>query len=378
MMPPGQPVGEGSAMQQLNHLVYVGTYTRIGPDPRGRAEGIYVYRLDAGTGELSLLSLADGVPNPSFLAIHPNRSTLYAVNEVTQLDGQPSGAVSAFAIDQDSGSLTFLNRQPSHGTDPCHVSVGSGGSVLVANYTSGSIAVLPVESDGRLGPATDTRQHSGSGPNPNRQDGPHAHFILPDPTNRYVLVADLGLDKVLVYRLDPASGALTEHDPPAVALPPGSGPRHLAFHPSAPYVYVINELASTISSCAWDADSGTLQLIDTISTLPNGFDGRNSCAEVLVAPSGRFVYGSNRGHDSIAIFSVDPADGTLSPVGHISTGGANPRNFTIDPSGAFLLVANQDTDTIVTFRIDSESGALSATGHVASVPSPVCVLIDAD
>jgi 6-phosphogluconolactonase len=316
------------------------------------------------------------VPNPSFLAVHPDGRTLYAANETTTLDGQPGGAVSSFAIDRGSGELTFLNRQPSHGTDPCHVSVdASGGNVFVANYTSGSVAVLPIEAAGRLAPASDVHQHRGSGPDPKRQEGPHAHFITRDPANRYVLASDLGLDQVLVYRLDAERGTLTAHEPPAVSLPPGSGPRHLAFHPFAPVVYVINELASTISTCAWDEVAGTLRLLGTISTLPEDFEGGSSCAEVRVAPSGSFVYGSNRGHDSIAVFAVDPADGTLSPAGHVSTEGANPRNFTIDPSGTLLLAANQDSDTIVAFRIDPDTGALNPTGQVTRVPSPVCVLV---
>jgi len=363
-------------MEQPTHLVYVGTYTSFEPDARGRAEGIYTYRLNPDTGELSFVAVTGDVPNPSFLTVHPDRSTLYAANEVTEIDDHPGGAVSAFAIDRESGALTFLNRQPSHGTDPCHVSVErDGGSVFVANYTSGSIAVLPIEDTGRLAPATDTRQHKGSGPNPDRQEGPHAHFIVPDPSNRFVLAVDLGLDKVLVYRFDAERGVLTEHDPPSAPLPPGSGPRHLAFHPDAPYIYVINELASTISTCAWDASAGTLQVLDTISTLPDGFDGKNSCAEVRVSPSGRFVYGSNRGHNSIAVFAIDEQHGTLIPTGHVSTEGRNPRNFTIDPAGRFMLVANHDTDTIVTFRIDEETGDLTPTGHVTTVPSPVCVTI---
>lgn len=363
-------------MEQQQRFVYVGTYTNISPEPRGRAEGIYVFRLDRETGALEEVSMTPGVPNPSFLTAHPDGRTLYAANETTTLDGQPSGAVSAFAIDRESGGLTFLNRQPSHGTDPCHVSLDrSGRNLLVANYTSGSIAVLPIEAGGRMAPASDVRQHRGSGPDPKRQEGPHAHAIMPDPSNRYALAADLGLDQVLVYRLDPERGTLTAHQPPAVALPPRSGPRHLAFHPSAPFVYVINELASTISTCVWDEEAGTLRVLDTISTLPAGFDGTSSCAEVRVAPSGRFVYGSNRGHDSIAIFAVDPRDGTLSPAGHVSTQGANPRNFTIDPSGTLMLAANQDSDMIVTFGIDADTGALTPTGQVTSVPSPVCILV---
>jgi 6-phosphogluconolactonase len=366
-------------MVQRQHFVYVGTYTSIDPEPRGRGEGIYVFRLDSTNGALEPVSMTAGVPNPSFLALHPDGRTLYAANETTTLDGQPGGAVSAFAVDRGSGELTFLNRQPSHGTDPCHVSIdASGGNVFVANYTSGSVAVLPVEAHGRLAPASDVHQHRGSGQDSQRQEGPHAHFITLDPTNRYVLASDLGLDQVFVYRLDPERGTLTAHEPPAVSLTPGSGPRHLAFHPSRPVVYVINELASTISTCAWDEVAGALRVLGTSSTLPDGFDGRNSCAEVRVTPSGRFVYGSNRGHDSIAIFAVDPADGTLTTAGHVSTGGANPRNFTIDPSGTLLLAANQDSDTIVAFRMDPDTGALHPTGQVTSLPSPVCVLVMAD
>ncbi|MDQ3548836.1 MAG: lactonase family protein [Chloroflexota bacterium] len=363
-------------MSETRQLVYVGTYTNLPPEPKGRGAGIYVYELDPGSGTLTFVSLTADVPNPSFLSVDPDGRTLYAVNEVTAINGQPGGAVSAFAVDQVLGELTFLNRQPSHGTDPCHLRVDCSGRVLmVANYSSGSVAVLPIDAGGRLAPASDTRQHFGSGPDPQRQEGPHAHFITPDPTNRYVLVADLGLDQVLVYRLDAERGSLTEQEPPVVALPPGSGPRHLAFHPDGRSVYVINELASTISTCAWNGSDGTLRLLDTISTMPEGFDGRNSCAEVRVAPSGRFVYGSNRGHDSIAIFAVDPENGTLSQAGHVATQGANPRNFTIDPSGNFLLAANQDSDTVVTFRIDAASGELTATGHVTNVPSPVCVTL---
>lgn len=363
-------------MNETPQYVYVGTYTRFTPEPRGRGEGIYLYRFDPASGSLGFVTLVAGVPNPSFLTASPDGTTLYAANETTQLDGQPGGAVSAFAIDRESGGLTFLNRQPSHGTDPCHVRVDDSGRVLmVANYTSGSVAVLPIEANGGLTPASDVRQHHGSGPDPQRQEGPHAHFITPDPTNRYVLSSDLGLDRVLIYELDAQRGTLTPHDPPGVSLPPGSGPRHLAFHPNGRYIYIINELASTISTCAWDAESGTLRVLDTITTLPEGFEGNNSCAEVRVAPSGRVLYGSNRGHDSIAVFAVDPPSGILSPRGHVSTQGKNPRNFTIDPSGTYLLAANQDSDTIVTFRIDGATGELEATGQVTSVPSPVCVTI---
>lgn len=362
-------------MEQLPQFVYVGTYTRTPPEPRGRGEGIYVCRFDAASGTLSIVTLVAGAPNPSFLAVNRDGTTLYAVNETTELDGQPGGAVSAFTIDRRTGGLRFLNRQASGGSDPCHVRVDHGGRVvLVANYSSGSVAVLPIETGGRLAPASDVRQHRGSGLDPARQEGPHAHFITPDPANHYALTADLGLDQVLIDVLDAEHGTLTPHDPPSVALPPGSGPRHLAFHPDGRIVYVINELGSTISTCAWDADAGSLRALQTISTLPDGFRGESSCAEVRVAPSGRFVYGSNRGHDSIAIFTVDPAGGTLTAAGHVATQGRNPRNFTIDPSGAFLLAANQDSDTIVTFQVDTETGGLTAAGPVTTVPSPVCVM----
>ncbi|HEX5165297.1 MAG TPA: lactonase family protein [Thermomicrobiales bacterium] len=361
-------------MEQQTQFVYVGTYTNR-PQSSGRGEGIYVYQLDPASGDLTFVSLMPDVPNPSFLTVSADGTRLYAPNETTTLAGRPGGAVSAFAIDRQSGGLALLNRQPSHGTDPCHVRLDqTGRNLLVANYTSGSVAVLPVETDGRLAPASDVRQHHGSGPNPTRQEGPHAHFITPDRSNRFVLVADLGLDQVLIYRLDVDAGTLAAHEPAFAALPPGSGPRHLAFHPSLPILYVINELASTISTCAWDGDGGTLRVLETISTLPKGFDGQNSCAEVRAAPSGRFVYGSNRGHDSIATFAVGP-DGSLTPAGHTSTGGENPRNFTLDATGTYLFAANQDSDTIVTFRVDSGTGALTPTGQVTSVPSPVCVLL---
>ena len=354
--------------------VYVGTYTDTPPWSRGRAEGIYVYRLDPDSGALTLDQTVGGVVNPSFLAIEPRGRFLYAAEEATATGDEPGGAVSAFARDPASGALRFLNRQLSHGDDPCYVSVDrSGHFVYAANYTSGSVAILPVGDDGRLEPASDVRRHQGSSVDPRRQAGPHAHSIVPDPTGGYVLAADLGLDQVLVYRPQPASGSLLPHAPPATSFPPGSGPRHLAFGPDAARAYVINELGSTLTACAWDGERGVLTPRQTVSTLPVGFAGGNHCADVRVAPSGRFVYGSNRGHDSIAIFAVDAATGTLIPAGHEPTQGRTPRGFAIDPTGAFLIAANQESDTIVTFRIDAETGQLTPTGQVAASPSPVCV-----
>lgn len=358
-------------------FMYVGTYTATGQPGRGRAEGIYVYRLDPDTAELTHLHTVPDVPNPSFLAAHPGGAFLYAVNEGLETGDQPGGAVSAFARDPEGGNLTFLNHELSHGTDPCHLTVDrEGRCVLVANYTSGSVAVLPIGADGRVGPASFVDQHSGSSVNPRRQTGPHAHAIPLDPTGRFALCPDLGMDRLFVYQLDGAAGTLRPNDPAGVDLAPGAGPRHLDFHPTRPWVYVINELGSTITAFEWDGERGALREMQTVSTLPETFMGRNTtCADIHVAPSGRFVYGSNRGHDSIAAFAIDQATGALTPLGHTPTGGQTPRNFAIDPSGTFLFAANQNTDTIVTFRLDGETGLPIPTGQVTSVPSPVCLRI---
>ncbi len=355
-------------------FVYVGTYSKVGQPGRGRAEGIYVYRLDPQTGELSHLHTIADLPNPSFLALHPQGDYLYAVNETLGIDGHPGGAVSAFARDTQTGALTFLNREDSHGSDPCHLDVDpTGKCVLVANYTSGSVAALPLGTDGRVGPATFIDQHRGSSANPDRQQGPHAHSIPVAPGGRFALCPDLGMDRVFVYRLDAANATMTHHDPVGTPLAPGAGPRHLDFHPNGRWVYVINELDSTITAFTWDGDQGTLGAIQTVSTLPAGFGDSTTCADIHVAPSGRFVYGSNRGHDSIATFAIDGATGRLTPVGHTPTGGKTPRNFAIDPSGTFLFAANQNSDTIVTFRLDPETGLPVPTGQVTAVPSPVCL-----
>ena len=354
--------------EQNDILVYVGTYTSRG------SEGIYLYRLDLSSGALQSIGKAASVQNPSFLALDPQGHTLYAVNEVDEHAGQPGGAVGAFAVDPRTGALTFLNQQPSHGTGPCHVCVDQTGRfVLVANYTSGSASVLPVQDDGRLGEATDVVQHHGSGVDPRRQEGPHAHSVTLDPTNRYAFVADLGLDKIMIYRLDRAHGKLVPNDEPWARLHAGAGPRHLAFHPSGRYVYAINELDSTFTAFACDATRGALQELQTISALPEGFAGTSYCADVHVHPSGRFLYGSNRGHDSMAIMAIDEDTGTLTPLGHEPTQGQTPRNLAIDPTGTYLLAANQNTDTIVTFRIDQETGQLTPTGHVTQVSMPVCI-----
>jgi 6-phosphogluconolactonase len=318
--------------------------------------------------------LAGQVVNPSFLAIHPNRRFLYAIGEVGQFAGGKGGAVSAFAVDPESGKLTLLNQKSSRGPGPCHVVIDkSGANVLVANYGGGSVACLPIGEDGRLGDATSFIQHKGSSVNRQRQEGPHAHSINLDPANRFAFAPDLGLDKIMIYRLDAAGHLLTPNDPPAATVAPGSGPRHFDFHPNGRFAYAINELASTITAFEYDAERGTLQTIQTVTTLPEGFEGKSFTADVHVHPSGKFVYGSNRGHDSIAIFAVDSATGKLTPIGCESTQGKTPRNFGIDPTGAYLLAANQDTDNVVVLRIDAATGKLEPTGQSIRVPMPVCV-----
>ncbi|HWQ56726.1 MAG TPA: lactonase family protein [Bryobacteraceae bacterium] len=349
-------------------LVYVGTYTSKG------SQGIYGWRLDAGSGKLTPLGLAAETVNPSFLAVHPNRKFVYAVSEISGSGGQKGGAVSAFAIDRRTGKLSFLNRVSSRGNGPCYVAVDKSGKVvLVANYGSGSVAALPVKEDGSLAEASGAMQHAGSSVNPQRQKGPHAHSINVSPDNRYALAADLGLDQVLVYRLNAAAGSLEPNDPPFAKTQPGAGPRHLAFHPGGKYVYVINEMGSSLSAFAWEAGRGALKPIETVSTLPKGFQGENYCAEVQVHPNGRFVYGSNRGHDSIAVFALDRDKGTLTPVEHVSTQGKFPRNFGIDPTGSWLFAANQNSGNITVFRIDPKSGRLTPAGQNLDVSMPVCV-----
>jgi 6-phosphogluconolactonase len=347
--------------------VYVGTYT--GP---GKAEGIYVFDMDESSGALTPTQTVSGVDSPSFLALHPNRRYLYAVNESGDGDGGP--AVTAFSVDSATGHLTKLNRQPSHGTSPCYVSLDPDGKcVLVANYGNGIVSVYPVQSDGALGDATCVIQHEGSSAH-QRQAGPHAHSIRMDPSGKYVLSCDLGCDRIFVYTLDAGAGKLTPNTIPYGQVSSGAGPRHIAFHPNGRLAFVNNEIDSTVTSFTWDAERGALRVNDTRSTLPADFTGRNSTAQIAVHPNGNVVYVSNRGHDSIATFGVDAERGTLTPLGHTPTQGKTPRNFNLDPSGAFLYAANQNSNTIVTFRVDANTGRLTPTNHTTEVPAPVCVL----
>jgi len=357
------PAPSGSAVVRI----YVGTYTS------GASQGIYVGQLDLTTGGLRLDGVAAETKNPSFLAIRADRRFLYAVGEIGDFAGKRTGAVSAFRIEPATGRLELLNQQSSGGAGPCHVIVDhSGRNVLVANYGGGSVSVLPIREDGGLEPATAFIQHQGSSVNPRRQQGPHAHSINLDAAHRFAFVADLGLDKILIYRFDAAAGTLAANEPAWAAVAAGAGPRHFAFHPSGKFAYVINELQSTLTAFRYDAARGALEEIQTVPTLPEPVEG-NSTAELQVHPSGKFVYGSNRGHDSIAVFAVDADTGRLTLVEHEATQGKTPRNFGVDPTGRFLLACNQGSDTIVSFRVDPETGALAPTGYKLDVPAPVCV-----
>jgi 6-phosphogluconolactonase len=350
--------------------VYVGTYTEPRPGQGEASEGIYVCQMDPQSGALTRESVGTGVVNPSYLAFHPTRPLLYAVSETTD------GGVCALAVDPASGGLRLLNREASHGDHPCHVQVDrSGRYALVANYSSGTLAVLPIREDGSLAPASDVVQHVGSGPNERRQSHAYAHSIWPDPAGRFVLSCDLGCDKVFVYRLDLDSGKLIPNDPPFGVTHPGAGPRHLAFHPSDRWVFVIDEIDSTLTVFDYDASRVALAEIECVSTLPAGFTGQSTCADVHVAPSGRLVYGSNRGDDSIVVFAVDESTGHLSYVEHIPTGGRTPRNFALTPDGSLLLAANQDGNDVIAFRVDTTTGRLTPTGARAEFPMPVCLLV---
>jgi 6-phosphogluconolactonase len=358
----------GASPAARSYFVYVGTYTR------STSKGIYAYRFQPSTGTLTPLGTVAETPNPSFVAAHPSGKYLYAVNE--HEEGEAPGknnAVSAFSINPKSGQLTFLNKVSSQGEGPCHVSVDkTGKTLLVANFRSGSVAALPIGRDGRLGEVIGFDQHHGSSMNPVRQKGPHAHMIIPSPDNRFALNADLGVDKVYVYKLDAAKSQLTPNDPPSAGVKPGSGPRHLTFHPGGKYVYLINETASTITAFSYDAAKGTLQEFQTVSTLPADFSGTSTTAEIQVDPTGRFLYGSNRGHDSIAVFAINPKDGTLTLVEHIPTQGRTPRYFAFDPSGHYVFLGNQESDTIFLLRADAKTGHLTpAAPPFTDVPMPV-------
>ena len=354
-----------SAQRRREMTLFIGTYTQ------STSEGIYTYRMNSETGELTKFTSIKS-ENPSFLTLDRSGRFLYAVNEVPEFDGKPSGAVSAYSIDR-TGTLKFLNQQPSMGADPCHLTVDRRrGNLLVANYTGGNVALLPILKNGTLGPAADVNQHEGSGPK-EQQKGPHAHCIILDTLERHALAADLGSDKVMIYRFDATTHKLRAAKQPFVAIQAGAGPRHLTLHPNGRHAYVINELDSTMTTLKYNATTGTLTTLDTVSTLPTGFADKSYCADVHVSPSGRFLYGSNRGHNSIVVFAIDTRTGKPSLVEHVSTEGNWPRNFVIDPTGRFLLVANQRSDNVVVFRIDARTGRLKPSGQSTQLPMPVCL-----
>ncbi len=343
-------------------VVYVGTYTHE------TSEGIYAFRFDASTGEMSPPELVSSIESPSFLTIHPNRRFLYAVSETKD------GSVTAFSFDQKSPQLTKLNTVSAHGDLPCHLNVDKTGSTLaIANYSTGNVVSYPIKSDGSLQEAASIMQHEGTGFNPRQQPGPLAHSADFSPDNRFLLVSDKGLDRIYIYAFDPADSSLEPNDPPFAEVKPGSGPRHFVFHPTGRYGYVINELASTVTAFSYDASGGVLDELQTIPALPEDYSEPSYAAEIAIHPSGRFLYGSNRGHDSIAVFSVNADTGALDSVEYASTGGSTPRNFAIDPTGRYLLAANQQSDTVVLYQIDSETGRLTPTGDSLAVDAPVCL-----
>jgi 6-phosphogluconolactonase len=357
-----------SAADPKELLTYFGTYTNS-----GKSKGIYCYRFDLASGKLTEAGVTEGIKNPSFVAIHPSGKSLYAVSEVNDADGKPAGAVMAFALDRKSGKLTPLNHQSSEGQGPCHVNVDkTGRCALVANYGSGSVASLPIKSDGSLEKAASAIQHEGSSVVPNRQAGPHAHSFNISADNRFAFAADLGMDKIMIYKLDPVKATLTPNNPPFAETPKGGGPRHFFFHPSGRFAYVCNEITSAVTAFSYDADKGSLKPIQTISTLPEETKG-NSTAEVQVHPSGKFLYCSNRGHNSLAIFSIDEKTGQLTAAGHQSTLGKTPRNFGIDPTGKYIIACNQATDNVAVFKVDQATGKLAQVGDLVNIPAPVCV-----
>ncbi len=349
--------------------VYFGTYTGA------KSQGIYLSHFETRSGALTEPELVAEAKNPSFLALHPKLQVIYSVGEVDEFNGKRTGGISAYRIEPGTGRLVLLNQQPSGGTGPCHLSVDrTGGALFAANYGSGSISSMPLKADGSLGEPLAPIQHTGSSVNKARQTGPHAHFILPDPRDRFVLACDLGIDKVLAYKFEPRDASLTPAVPPFARVKPGAGARHFAFHPNGKFLFVINELDSTISTFSYTSRNGAMRMVSNVHTLPVDFKGPSSCAEVVVHPSGKFVYASNRGHDSVAIFSVDVKTGQLLPAGFQSTGGKTPRHITLDPSGGWLLASNQDTHNVCVFRVNPANGGLFATGQGLEIGSPVCAL----
>jgi 6-phosphogluconolactonase len=352
-------------------LLYIGTYTS-----KTKSEGIYLYKFDTATGDLTPLHVVKDVADPSYLAVTNDRKHLYAVNELVEYEGQKSGAVSAYAIDQKTGDLKLLNKQPSLGGAPCFITVSDNRQfVLVANYLGGNVSVYPIATDGKLGASVAVVQHSGSGPRKDRQEAAHAHSIILDRANRFAFAADLGIDRLMIYSFDSRSGKLVPNKNQAYfECKPGAGPRHFTFHPNGRLAFLINELDLSITSLSYDPERGTLKEIQTVPALPGGATSLGAtCADIHVSPDGKFLYGSNRGHNSIVAYNVDGKTGRLEYLEHATAGIKKPRNFAIAPDGRFLLVANQESDSIVVFQRDLKTGRLASTGISTMVPAPVCL-----
>jgi 6-phosphogluconolactonase len=349
-------------------ILYVGTYTQ----PQSSAKGIYAFKLDAKTGKLAELGLMAETPNPTFLAIHPNGRYLYAINEINAFQGKRAGSVTAYSIDRASGRLTLLNQVSSGGPGPCHLIVdATGKTLLVANYAGGSFASFPILPDGKLGEAASFIQDEGSSANKSRQSGPHAHSVNLPKSNKFMLGADLGTDKVMIFRLDAPNGKIAAADPPSASVKPGSGPRHLVIAPDQKHVYVVNEMGSAVTTFEYDANTAAMKEIEMVSTLPADFKGESTCAEIAIDARGRFVYASNRGHNSIAVFAVDGKTGKLTLIQNQSSGGAIPRSFILDPSGDWLISGNQNTNNIAILKVDRKTGKLTETGDKLNLGAPV-------
>jgi 6-phosphogluconolactonase len=364
--------------QNRDTLCYVGTFTRT-----GTSKGIYLFRLENAAGNpasasqtrLVPLGLAAETINPAFLAVDAKRRLIFSANGTESFEGKKTGVVSAWSVDPRSGKLTLINQQPALGMNPCHLVLDKAGrNLIVANYASGSVTVVPVAADGRLGEPTSSVQHEGSSIHPQRQQGPHAHCVTLDPENKFAFICDLGLDKILAYRFDAASGKITPADPAFTATKPGAGPRHMAFRPDGKFAYLINEMNSTVTVFAYDAATGALQEIQTTSALPPDHQGRNSSSEIDVHPSGRWLYVSNRGHDSVVLFDIDPTHGTLTYKAAQSSAGKTPRHFGFTPDAKHLVVGNQETGTLLTCRIDEQSGRLTPLEGLPEVPQPACIV----
>lgn len=359
--------------------VFVGTYTQpikfgTGNILEGKGEGIYCYELDLRTGELMLVDITSGVSNPSYLTLDIGKRYLYAVNELKEFEGKASGAVSAFSVGPGTHKLTFLNQKATNGTDPCHVTINRNNThVFVSNFMSGSVCVFPRKEDGRLAEASHFIQHNGSSADPNRQSGPHAHSLTFDPENNFAYVPDLGMDKLMIYKTDFINGRLEPCSTPYLSSEPGAGPRYCVFHPAGRYCYLINELNSTLSVLQYDRNTGGLEVIQVVQAVVGGSTAGNTCADVHISPDGQYLYGSNRGRDSIVIYKTGRPDGKLTYVGTEPSGGKMPRNFAVDPTGAYLLVGNQDSDNIIVFAIDRQSGTLKKVSET-TIPTPVCIM----